>query len=142
MGRVKLDLPESFDFFTEICVRITDINYGGHLGNDSTLSLIHEARARFLARYGYSEADIEGVGMIMTDAVIIYRGEVFYGDRLKIEVAVNDITRTGCDFYYRISKIDSGKEVTRAKTNIVFFDYRKRKLSETPKVFREKFQNQ
>ena len=138
MSRVKLDLPENFKFCTEIDVRITDINYGGHLGNDSTLSLIHEARVRFLSELGYSETDVEGTGMIMTDAVIVYRGEVFYGDRLKVEVAVNDISKTGCDFYYRFTKIDTDKEVTRAKTSIVFFDYQAHKLTETPDKFREK----
>ncbi|OGC43807.1 thioesterase [candidate division WOR-3 bacterium RBG_13_43_14] len=139
MGRVRLDLPETFDFSTEIDVRITDINYGGHLGNDSTLSLIHEVRVRFLQKHGYREVNVEGVGMVMTDAVIIYKAEVFYGDTLIAEIGVGDITRSGCDFYYRFTKKDTGKEVTRAKTSIVFFDFKVRKLAETPGKFREKF---
>ena len=141
MGRAKLELPDKFDFCTEIDVRITDINYGGHLGNDSTLSLIHEARTRFLAKYGYREADIEGVGIIMIDAVIIYKGEVFYGDRLRVEVAVDDISQTGCDFYYQLTKISTGKIVTQAKTSIVFFDYQAHKIAKTPKKFCEKIGN-
>jgi len=64
MARIKLELPETFSFRTEITVRITDLNYGGHLGNADTLVLIHEARVRFLKSYGYSEIDIEGYGTI------------------------------------------------------------------------------
>ena len=37
MGRVKLELPETFSFSTELTVRVTDLNYGGHLGNADTL---------------------------------------------------------------------------------------------------------
>ena len=60
MPRIKIELPEIFIFKTEISIRITDINYGGHLGNDSLLSIIHEARVRFLKHLDYSESDVEG----------------------------------------------------------------------------------
>ncbi len=139
MARVKLELPEHFEFSTEIEVRIGDINYGGHLGNDALLSIIHEARVRFLRNYGWTEANIEGVGLIMTDAVVVYKSEVFYGDRLKVEVTVTDLSRTGGDFFYLITSKSSGKEVARAKTGIVFFDYQKRKVVEMPEKFRDIF---
>ena len=45
MGRVKIKFPaENPLFITTIHVRIGDINYGGHVGNDAILSIIHEAR--------------------------------------------------------------------------------------------------
>jgi len=34
MQRIKIDLPEFFSFTTPIKIRITDLNYGGHVGND------------------------------------------------------------------------------------------------------------
>jgi len=49
MARSRIDLPDSFPFGIDIPVRITDINYGGHLGNDAVLGLVHEARIAFLA---------------------------------------------------------------------------------------------
>ena len=58
MARIKLDLPGRFPFSTELRVRITDVNYGGHMGNDALLGLLHEARVQFLAHYGLSELDI------------------------------------------------------------------------------------
>ena len=101
MARTKLILPENFNFSTQIDVRITDINYGGHLGNDSVLGIIHEARIRLLTEKGFSEQDIDGVGIIMADTVIIYSSEGFYGDKLRIDVAVDEISNTGCEIYYR-----------------------------------------
>ncbi len=139
MGRVKLELPDSFGFTTEIIVRIDDINYGGHLGNDSILSLVHEARVRFLKNVGFTEADIDGVGLIMTDVVIVYKSEGFYADVLKIEVAVSDLGKVGCDFVFKLSNKETGNEVARAKTGIVFFDYEHRKIVEVPEKFRALF---
>lgn len=140
MARVKLDLPDKFRFSTEIQVRIGDINYGGHLGNDAVLSLVHEARVRFLQKYGFTEANIDGVGLIMTDAVIVYKSEGFHGDTLSIDVSVDDFTRTGCNFLFRIVNRQTGREVARAKTGIVFFDYKTRKVVSIPERFRYIFE--
>lgn len=139
MARLKLALPQRFSFSTDLQVCISDINYGGHLGNDSLLSLIHEARIRFLKKNGFTEFDIRGTGMIMVDTAIIYKSESFHGDILTFEVAVDDVGKVGCDFYYRISNKKTGKDVAHAKTGIVFFDYKTRCVVNVPAKFRELF---
>lgn len=139
MARIKLILPENFNFSTQVVVRITDINYGGHLGNDSVLSLIHEARVRLLADKSFSEHDIDGVGIIMTDTIINYSSEGFYGDKLRIDVAVDDITNTGCDIYYRFINQSNEKLIIKAKTNIVFYNYTTKKVTRTPEIFLNTF---
>ncbi|MFW5738870.1 MAG: acyl-CoA thioesterase [Myxococcota bacterium] len=136
MARVQLQMPERYLFSTEMAVRVSDVNYGGHLGNDAILSMIHEARARFLEHYGYTELDIEGVGLIMTDAAIIYRAEGFYGDRVRVDVTVDDFNEHGCDFYYLLTAEQRNVEIARAKTGIVFFDYEARKVVDVPGAFR------
>ena len=138
MARIKLELPETFAFETEIIVRITDINYGGHLGNDSLLALIHEARVRFLSHHGFSELDAgDGAGMIQSDAVIIFKSETFYGETVKIQVAVDNFSATGCDFVFLMTEQKSGREIARAKTGIAFFDYERKKLLRVPAVFKQ-----
>jgi acyl-CoA thioester hydrolase len=140
MPRIKLDLPAAFHFTTELPIRITDINYGGHLGNDAVLSLIHEARVRFLMDKGYTEFNIEGVGIIMTDSAIVYKSEAFYGESLRIQIAVKDFSAFGCDVYYSVRERESGREVVQAKTGIAFFDYQQRKLSPVPEKFKQFFE--
>ena len=140
MARIKIELPEKFIFKTEITVRITDINYGGHLGNDSLLSIVHEARLQFLNHLGYSESNIEGSGIIMVDAGIQYKSEAFYADELIIEVAVTDFTGIGCDFVFRLTNKNSNKEIATAKTGIVFFNYEKRKTAPVPSEFKKKIE--
>ena len=139
MARIKLMLPEKINFSTFIDVRITDINYGGHLGNDSVLGIIHEARIRLLADKGFSEIDIGGVGIIMADTVIVYSSEGLYGDKLRIDVAVDGITNTGFDIYYRLINNENEKEIIKAKTGIVFYNYITKKVVRTPKIFLDTF---
>ena len=121
MARIKINFPDTHLFSTEIKVRITDLNYGNHLGNDSLLSLLHEARVRFFREYGYTELNVEGVGIIMADVAIQYVSEAFYGERLKIDIAAGDFSRVAFDMFYRVT---SGERVVAvAKTGIVFYDY-------------------
>ncbi len=136
MPRVRLNLPERYLFTTEITLRVSDINYGGHLGNDAVLALAQEARMRFLSSRGWSEQNVAGVGIIMVDAIVVYRSEAFYGDVLTIDVAVEDLQQSGCDFLFRMVNKVSGKEVARVKTGIAFFDYTSRRLSPMPEAFR------
>lgn len=137
MPRIKLDMPDSYIFSTKIPIRISDINYGNHLANDALLSIIHETRLQFLNSLGYSELDVAGTGIIMGDVAIIYKSQAYYGDTLKIEIAVTGFSRKSCDFFYRITK-DDGEIVALCKTGIVFFDYHQSKSVSIPDQFIEK----
>lgn len=135
MGRLKIQLPDQFDFSTEIPLRITDLNYGGHLGNDVALALLHEARVRFLRYHGFTEHDIGGAGILMADAALVYKSEGFYGDTLQVEVGTMDFTRVGCDVVYRVSRKKDGREIVHAKTGIVGYDYERKRVVRLPGVF-------
>ena len=139
MARIKVDLPESFPFSTELEVTIAYINYGGHMGNDALMTILQEARLRFLESFGYSEKDVDGVGLIMTDAAIEYKAECFRGDRLRIQVAATYPGGRGCDICDLVQNLNSGKEAVRAKTGILFFDYETRRPAHMPPGFRTRF---
>jgi len=135
MARVKIELPKEFIFKTEIPTRISDINYGGHLGNDAVLSIAHEARLRFLKQHNFTELDVGGAGIIMVDAAIQYKAEGFYGDIILVEIAVADISGVGCDFIYRCTNKNTGTVIAVVKTGIVFYDYDKKKIVSVPEKF-------
>lgn len=134
MARLKLEIPGSFSFSTLIPVRITDINYGGHMGNDAVLSLIHEARMQFLRSFGYSEMDFAGASLIMADVAIEFRKELFYGDTVNASVNAGDFTKVGFDLFYKLEKDVDGEAqtVALAKTGMICFDYHKRKVTAVP----------
>lgn len=141
MARTTLELPSHFPFSASIPVRITDLNYGGHVGNDTILSLIHEARMKFLAHYGYTEKNLGGVGLIMGDAVIVFKNELFYGEELVAQVAAGNIGAASFDLFYKLQKKTGNKtiDVAHAKTGMVCFDYEKRKVCTLPEAVRLKW---
>lgn len=134
MARIAIEFPPAFSFHTTVPVRITDVNYGGHVGNDSLLSIIHEARLQFLGSYGYSETDIGGVGLIMSEVSIVFKQELFYGDVLRVYVAVTNISRASFDLVYKLETERDGKttDVAHARTGMVCFDYQRRKVAALP----------
>jgi len=128
MSRVKIKFPDEKALFTTtIPVRIGDINYGGHLGNDAVLSLIHEARMQMLHGWGYDELHAGGNALIMADVMIAYKGEAFYGDMLNISIYVSEISPKSFDLLYHITTT-AQKEIAHAKTGMVCFDYNIRKI--------------
>ena len=135
MARVKIELPKEFIFKTEIPIRINDINYGGHLGNDAVLSIAHEARLRFLKQLSFTELNAGGAGIIMVDAEVQYKTEAFYGDIILVEIAVTDISGVGCDFVYRCTNKNTGTAIAILKTGIVFYDYNRKKVVSVPERF-------
>jgi acyl-CoA thioesterase FadM len=139
LARIRLSTPKTYQFVTDLRLRVTDINYGGHLGNDAVLGLAHEARIRFLRSMGFTESDVDGTGMLMADAAVLYRSEGRWGQQLKIEAAVTDITRTGCDFFFRLSDAETGTEIALVKTGMVFFDSTRRKIAPVPEAFLKNF---
>ena len=134
MPRVRLKPLDQYSFSIKIVVRVTDLNYGGHLGNDSLLSLVHEARVAFLAAHGFSELDCGGVPLTMGDAAIAYQGEAYAGDELNIEVAAGEPSKSGFRLFYRLTRSSDTKKIGLVETGMVCFDYKAKKIIPLPKV--------
>ena len=132
MSRTKLDLPKEFNFHVSIPVRITDINYGGHVGNDTVLTLLHEARMKFLYHYDFSEMNFGGVGLIMRDVTIEFKKELFYGDSARVYITVTKFSRVGFDVFYKMVKNEDEMQVAIAKTGMVCYDYNTKKIASVP----------
>jgi acyl-CoA thioester hydrolase len=140
MARIKIELPAAFRFECTIPVRITDINYGNHVGNDIILSIIHEARMQFLHRCGYTELQFAGTGLIMADAGIEFKSELFYGDVVIAAVAATGFSKVGFEIYYKLEKQtrDTRVLVAMAKTGMVCYDYDRKKIAAVPEEARLK----
>jgi acyl-CoA thioesterase FadM len=140
MARLKLDFPDDlFIFSTQLTVRVTDINGANHLGNDSMISMISEARARFLFDYGVQETGPDGVGIIVTDLATTYKAEAHARDQLVFEVGVMDFNQYGGDIIFRVSRPKDGKLVAMAKYGFVFFNYQRSQVTPMPPEFLAKF---
>jgi acyl-CoA thioester hydrolase len=134
MARIRIELPEKCIAAFTIPVRITDINYGNHVGNNSLVEIIHEARMQFLWKYNFTEMDAGGSSLIMNELVVEFKSESFYKDDLEVKIFAGEISRAGFELFYSISAIRNGLStiVANAKTGMVCFDYNEKKVVAIP----------
>jgi acyl-CoA thioester hydrolase len=137
MARVKITIPEKWLFDCTIPVRIADINYGQHLGNDALVSMLHEARVQWLQALNYSELNIEGMGLIMADLAVMYKNESFYGDLLLFKLYMGETSAVSFELVYEVMNLQQ-KQIAIAKTGMVCFNYALKKVSALPLPFLQK----
>jgi len=135
MPRVKVSNPEQFIFSMERNVGISDLNYAKHLDSVAMVNVLHEARLQFLASLGFTEANIFGLGLVITDIAIDFRSESFAGDHLIIDVGVDDFNRYGFDICMQVTNSALDTIVCQAKFGVVFFDFDKHQIAEVPSAF-------
>jgi acyl-CoA thioester hydrolase len=136
MPRIQIDLPERFAFSTEITLYLGHMNYAGHLDNALLLAVVSEARLRFFKSLGYTELDVEGLGIVVADVAVQYRSEAFHGEVMVVRMTASDFGSKGCDLLWCLAEKSTQREVARGKTGIVFFDYSARKVASVPENFR------
>ena len=122
-------------------VRVGDINYGGHLGNDKYLLLFHDARLAFLASLGASEKDIGGgTSMIMSEAHLRFQAQAFLGDELEVSVRPRDVMASRFTLDYEVTRIGDGAGVASGYTVLAAFDYAMQRVTRLPKAFQAALQ--
>jgi len=134
MGRLKIELPGKLLASVTIPVRITDINYGNHVGNNAIVEIIHEARVQFLRQHGFTELNVAGSSMIMSELSVEYKNESFYKDVLEIKIFAGEISRVSFELFYKISvtRNDQIIIIALAKTGMVCYNYQIKKVSSLP----------
>ncbi len=138
MARVKIIVPNNKTGSFSIPVRISDINYGNHVGNDSIVSILHEARVQWLTNNNFTELNIAGAGLIMADLEIEFKKESFYGDIVEVQLFVGEISRIGFDLYYTLytKRTEGRTNLANAKTGMICYDYANKKVVPIPAEFK------
>ncbi|NQV70600.1 MAG: thioesterase family protein [Pseudohongiella sp.] len=135
MPRVKVSPPDQFLFSMERCVGISDVNYAKHLDSVAMIKILHEARLQFLASLGFTEGNIFGLGMVVTDLAVEYCSESFANDQLIIDVGASSFNRYGFDIGLQVTNRALEKVVCNAKMGVVFFDFDKHQIFQIPPAF-------
>ncbi|MBN7795963.1 acyl-CoA thioesterase [Parahaliea mediterranea] len=140
MPRKIIDLPDTFVFRTDYVVLYSDVNNANHLGSDRVLPIALEAQLRFIKHLGHRHAiAFEDAGLIMAHSEIAYLAEAHHGDQLSVELGADHFEDKSFQLRYRISKLDSGQEVARVVTTMLFFDYERSAVIPVPAEFRAHF---
>ena len=134
MRNRNITIPSPFCFETALTVQVSDINYGGHVGNERYLLFAQETRMRFLSTIGCSEVHFGPFGLVLTEAHVEYFHELFHGNTIRISLSIGTLSRASFDCFYLIKllKIEEEIEVATIKTSMVCFDYKERKVKSIP----------
>lgn len=128
-------------FVIDYKVTISDINYGGHMGNERALLLFQEVRINLFKILGGSEINLgENVGIIQKDAHVYYKGEVYLGEKLKVKIVGAELKKASINFLYEIEN-ENNQIVIEGTTLIVGFNYTLKKISKFPEELLTKLKN-
>ena len=134
--KIKFKIPTKFHFKTKLKIRVSDLNYGGHLGNDSVLSLAHESRVRFFFKLNVTERNFFNVGLIMADSAIKYKSQGYLNESIIIKISVTELRSHGFKLFYILKKNNSNIDLAYVQTSMVCYDYKKSKILQLPEDFK------
>ncbi len=125
-----------YRFSTLLTVRIQDINYGAHLGNDTFIQYFHETRMQYLDRLGFSEKDLGGgLGVILTELHCQFKGEAFYKDTLRVYARICDIKKVRFTMDYQMIREKDQVLIATGYSVQASFDYQTRRPVALPEGF-------
>ncbi|AOY59441.1 acyl-CoA thioesterase [Desulfococcus multivorans] len=124
---------QDFKITRPITVRIGEINYGNHVGYQHYLTYFQEARIAYLAHLSFTEKDIGGYGMMVSEATCRYRRELFLGDRIEVGCRITVIKSKAFVMEYRIEKADT--LCASGSTTNICFDFESGKVVPLPEAF-------
>ena len=102
MNKIKFDNSRA-TFSTSIPVLVNHLNYGNHLGYDSVLAIIQEARIRWLKKYNLGEKKLSNdTGYLIGDVILNYKSEAFHGDILAVSLYIENIKNKSFEIIYDI----------------------------------------
>ncbi|MCG8571945.1 MAG: thioesterase family protein [Spirochaetes bacterium] len=135
MPKVKLKKQKKYDFNYKTTIKVRDINYGGHLSNDSLVGLLHEARIDLLKQMGFGELNLgdQKTGIIMTDLVVNFRNQGYMHDEITIQSQIDEISSVGFRVFHQILKEET--LIGLAEIGIVCFNYQDNQIADVPEVF-------
>ncbi len=141
MARIKLKPLDKYEYEYNRTLQVKDINYGGHLSNDSVVTILHEARIDLLNKLGVNELDLgdKATSIIMADLIVNYTGEGFLLDQVKVLSHIDDLSAVSFRIYHKIIKGD--KSLALAEVGILSYNYKDKQIVEIPEVFLKKIVN-
>jgi acyl-CoA thioesterase FadM len=142
MSKYEIIMPESYVYSVELKVRNMDVRNAAvhganvsHMVFDMYNSYVNEAFDLFLAQYGFSKFDIDGVNLIIPNCLSVFKAELNPDDLVKIEVQPANFEGKACDIFFRMSKKSASIAVADIKLGIIFFDYATHKPTAVPEKF-------
>jgi acyl-CoA thioesterase FadM len=102
---------------------------------------LHEGRVQLLEALGYTEKDVAGVALIMSELHVKYTKQAFYPGVFELDLSVTNLRPTRFDIFYR-GYDRAGDLLLLAKTEMAGLDTKTGKPVRLPDAFARRFREQ
>jgi acyl-CoA thioester hydrolase len=127
----------TIEYIEIIKPRISDINYGGHVGHIELINLLHEVRVQFLKKHNLNEIEINGSALIVREIQVKYINQSFWNDELKVHLTLQS-DGAKIVFHYSVYNLSSNNMTANAEITMVLMNKNNQKPLK-PNIFFEKF---
>lgn len=141
---MRANVSNNIIFETTIPVLVNHLNYGNHLGYDSILSILQEARMRWLKSIGEKITEIniqDNIGWLVKKVELDILSEAFHGDLLRVSLSVIEYKKSHFTLQYKVENINQKNKLCESKTQQVCYDFSSEKISRIPKILMDIFES-
>ncbi|MBT6102016.1 acyl-CoA thioesterase [Oceanospirillaceae bacterium] len=135
MPLIKINPQFDELFRCSLQVRVADLNYGNHLGNDQILSYFHEGRVLWLNQHSLSEKDVGGCGLIMAATSIEYLAQAYLHQHLELTLGARAVGKARFTIVYKLTEQQTEQTIALGETHMGCFDYQNQKPARAPQSF-------
>jgi acyl-CoA thioester hydrolase len=129
------DSTNSFRFSCMIPIRYADIDAQRHVNNVAYFTFMEQSRIEYLRDVGlWSEADFDGLGMIVAEASCSYRAPAYLDDTVTVWTRISHLGHKSFHFEYRLETARG--EIATGRTVQVCYDYGKKQSAPIPDGWR------
>lgn len=124
-------------FKTTIPVLVNHLNYGNHLGYDSILSILQEARIRWLKSIDKNASEINiqnNIGWLVKKVELDILSEAFHGDLLRVSLFVDEYQKSHFTMRYDVENTTRKNKLCESKTQQVCYNFTTGKVSRIPEI--------
>lgn len=124
-------------FETTVPVLVNHLNYGNHLGYDSILSILQEARMRWLKSIDNHATEINiqnNIGWLVRKVELEIMSEASYADLLRVSLSMDEHKKSHFTLFYSVENLNKKSQLCECKTQQVCYDFENKKISKIPEM--------
>lgn len=126
-----------FNFFHEVQVRYGDLDPQAHVNNAKYFTYTEQARVAYIKGLNLWDGDsFMDFGFILAEAQMSFKSPIFFGQRVRVGVAVTEVGNKSLLMEYVIEDTETAAQLATGTSVLVAYDYRERKTMPVPEDWR------
>ncbi len=128
----------NFHFEYPVEVRYSDLDPQGHVNNANFLTFLEQARINYIIGLGLFQStdSFLKIGIIIAEARITFLSPILFGTKVMVKTGITRLGNKSMTMEYLMVDGGNGKELAKAETVLVTFDYQKNSSMIIPDLWR------